>query len=223
VVDFVFNSDFGLRVINHTVRSTKKHDHYFDIDLDFRKTTKRMFLILHDNRLYIAVNGLSFSDVIFVDDFNESEWYRVEVDKQYTNHPSLQEAMAGVIADGISKNLEAQLNVISDRSSDRIDLTAKLFFKTIYKDGSYCDATNQPRSTKVVYYCDQFAQGRANKQDLKILDISEPDFCTYQIKLATKYLCSAGSLMPKISTKFDQNRAEIKDKKLQALDEDRKT
>lgn len=58
---------------------------------------------------------------------------------------------------------------------------------------------------------------------MKIIDISEPDFCTYQIKLATKYLCNAGSQMPKISTKFDFGRNEPKDKKVLAMDEDMKT
>lgn len=107
--------------------------------------------------------------------------------------------------------------------SDEIDLSAKLYYKTTYIDGSICDLNNKPRETKVVYYCDQFVQGKKTQPNMYVVDISEPDFCTYQIKLATKYLCNAGSQMPKISTKFDQNRSELKEKKLNAMDEEFKT
>lgn len=226
MLDVVFNSDFGLRVINHTVKSPNKHDHYVDVDLDFRRSTKRMFLILHEGRIYLTVNGLSFADVIFTDAFNDPfaglTSFRVVVDKEYTTPSFLKDVKFSVLSDSISQNLDGQLNVISNQSSDRIDLTAKLFFRTQYKDGSMCDATNQPRSTKVVYYCDQYSQ-RGSRVDMKVLDISEPDFCTYQIKLATKYLCSAGSQLPKISAKFDHGRHELKDKKLAALDAEQKT
>ncbi len=78
---------------------------------------------------------------------------------------------------------------MSYEGEGKIDLTAKLYFKTTYRDGSNCDLNNQPRQTQVVYYCDQYSK----KRDLRIIDLSEPDFCTYQIKLATKYLCNAGS------------------------------
>ena len=46
MVDFVFNSDFGLRIVNNMTRGSKK-DNYLDLDLDFRKTTKRLFVVFH--------------------------------------------------------------------------------------------------------------------------------------------------------------------------------
>jgi hypothetical protein len=42
--EFIFNSDFGLRIINNLSGG----DFYFDFDLDFRQTTKSLFLVLHD-------------------------------------------------------------------------------------------------------------------------------------------------------------------------------
>jgi hypothetical protein len=52
---------------------------------------------------------------------------------------------------------------------------------------------------------------------LRIIDLSEPDFCTYQIKLATKYLCRAGSQMPKISSKFDPTKSELKENRVSII------
>ena len=72
-LDFIFNSDFGVRILNHTRKdSAAKRDFYLDMDLDFRRTTKNIFLTIHKGKLYVAVNGLSFADVIFVDDFPDS-------------------------------------------------------------------------------------------------------------------------------------------------------
>ena len=59
---------------------------------------------------------------------------------------------------------------------------------------------------------------------MKVLDISEPDFCTYQIKVATKYLCNAGAQMPKISSRFDPLRMNLRDKNAElVMDEKNKT
>ena len=106
----------------------------------------------------MSVNGLSFADVIFIDDFSDPfagiTEYKVIVDKEYTTPTFLAETTIGVIASTISPALAGQLDVISNESSDRIDLTAKLYYKTLYKDGSWCDANNEPRNTKVVYMCD---------------------------------------------------------------------
>jgi hypothetical protein len=35
LIEFIFNSDFGLRIINNTKNDDKKRDFYLDIDLDF--------------------------------------------------------------------------------------------------------------------------------------------------------------------------------------------
>ena len=85
MVEFVFNSDFGLRIINHA--TNKNSDHYLDIDLDFKKTVKILFLVLHNNKIYITVNGLSFADIIYYNVFLDSSAinsYTIEVDNDYT-------------------------------------------------------------------------------------------------------------------------------------------
>lgn len=84
LIEFIFNSDFGLRIINNTKNDGKKRDFYLDIDLDFYKITKQLFLVFHEAKVYISVNGLSFSDIIFIDDLNDPfsgvSSYKIKID-----------------------------------------------------------------------------------------------------------------------------------------------
>ena len=84
MLEFIFNSDFGVRIINHTTGA----DFYLDVDLDFIQTTKQLFLVLHDRQVFLTVNGLSFADVIFVDWFQDPfagvNQYNIVIDKEYT-------------------------------------------------------------------------------------------------------------------------------------------
>ena len=56
-----------------------------------------------------------------------------------------------------------------------------------------CDATKKPRRTTVTFYCDQ----SNSEADLRIIDISEPNYCEYQIKATTKYLCTKLKSLPR--------------------------
>jgi hypothetical protein len=107
MIDFIFNSDFGLRILNHANRESDK---YLDIDMDFKKTAKQMFLVLHKGKVYVAVNGLSFADVIYFDEFSDPNagiaQYRIEVDLDYTTPKFLQETSVAVLAESISDNLD---------------------------------------------------------------------------------------------------------------------
>jgi hypothetical protein len=68
------------------------------------------------------------------------------------------------------------------------DTNSRLIYSQDYEDGSHCDANKKPRRTQVDFYCDVFA---TEKGDLvKILDISEPDWCSYLFKVSTKYMCT---------------------------------
>lgn len=40
------------------------------------------------------------------------------------------------------------------------------------------------------YYCDYFS----NPQDFVLLELSEPDWCKYHVKVATKHLCGKGNV-----------------------------
>ena len=112
LLDFIFNSDFGLRILNHLNKDQKiKQDFYLDVDLDFRRTTKHIFLVIHERKLYVAINGLSFADVIFVDSFPDpfdgiSEYY-AKVDADYTTQIISEKTQQAVIAHSISPNLAA--------------------------------------------------------------------------------------------------------------------
>lgn len=156
LLEFIFNSDFGIRILNYTVQADKKSDFHLDIDLDFARTTKQLFLVVYEGKVFITVNYLSFADVIFKDDLRDPfagvVEYQIIVDQIYTSPSFLQDASVAIIATSVSNNLADQLNVISYEGDGKIDLTAKLYFKTTYKNGSNCD--HQPRQTQVVYYCD---------------------------------------------------------------------
>ena len=47
---------------------------------------------------------------------------------------------------------------------------------------------NQPREVTVFYYCDYFEQREAS-----VVEISEPDWCKYHVKIMTKYMCGRWS------------------------------
>ena len=38
--------------------------------------------------------------------------------------------------------------------SSKIDINKRLFYEAVYKDGTVCKVTNQPRKTRVHFYCD---------------------------------------------------------------------
>jgi hypothetical protein len=45
----------------------------------------------------------------------------------------------------------------------------------------------KPRQVTVFYYCDFF-----QSMDAQIMEISEPDWCVYHVKIVSKYLCGRG-------------------------------
>lgn len=74
--------------------------------MDFRQTTKSLFLVLYDRQIFLTINGLSFADVIFVDWFQDPfagvSIYKVEVDQEYTMPKFLSVAKIGTIATKIN-------------------------------------------------------------------------------------------------------------------------
>ena len=65
-------------------------------------------------------------------------------------------------------------------------------------DGSVCAETKKPRTSKITYFCDNYQ----SKDELKIIDIMEPSFCNYAIRVTTKYMCSKMKTLPKASTRL---------------------
>ena len=75
--EMIFNSFFGVHFINHHAFS-ETQDHipeeiYLDVDLDIQRTSDKIFLTMHDEKIYISVGGLSFADVIYTGDFYTSK------------------------------------------------------------------------------------------------------------------------------------------------------
>ena len=56
-----------------------------------------------------------------------------------------------------------------------------------YEGGTICAVNNKPRRVTVYYYCDYF-----QNQEAQIMEISEPDWCSYHVKIVSKYLCGRG-------------------------------
>jgi len=67
-------------------------------------------------------------------------------------------------------------------------LSAKSYHIEYFSDGSICAVNNKPRSVAVFYYCDYF-----NGSEATISEISEPDWCSYHVKIVTKYMCGKWS------------------------------
>ena len=82
-------------------------------------------------------------------------------------------------------------------------MNKRLFYEMVYKDGTKCAVDGKPRMTKVHFYCDQY---RSEKdQAMAVIDISEPDYCEYLYKVATRFMCAAGTQFKKASSKLHAN------------------
>jgi len=78
----VFSSMFGVRFINHQARQdlSKPEDVYLDIDLDLQRMTDKIFLVIHEQKIYVMSGGLSFVDIIYAGDFYPK---RIKIDQLY--------------------------------------------------------------------------------------------------------------------------------------------
>ena len=86
-------------------------------------------------------------------------------------------------------------------ASSKIDINKRLFYEVVYENGSVCKVTDKPRKTRVHFYCDQYQEERDTA--LSIIDISEPDYCEYLIKVSTKFMCAAGHQFKRASDKLN--------------------
>ena len=59
VLKFIFNKEYGLRIING------EDDKYFDIDLQLGTLTSKIYITTCKQKIYISVNGLHYSDIIY--------------------------------------------------------------------------------------------------------------------------------------------------------------
>lgn len=179
---------------------------YLDIDLDLggvqkqeRMSTESIFFSVVDNKLFISVNGLSFTDVLYSAHLDSSD-VTLKVDEDYT---SILDAMQlTTFEDSVTDTLQAQFAMYTDTASVSDQLNTRYVYAETYDDGSFCDANKQPRKTKVEFYCDAYATDKREEEiELKILDISEPSWCTYLFKVSTKYMCTGVAQLPKSSSR----------------------
>lgn len=56
-----------------------------DIDLDLSRLTDKLFLVMHDQRMYVTSGGLSFVDIIYAGEFNAgpTDQFQIEFDTDY--------------------------------------------------------------------------------------------------------------------------------------------
>ena len=54
-----------------------------DIDLDLSRLTDKLFLVMHDQRMYVTSGGLSFVDIIYAGEFNAgpTDQFQIEFDR----------------------------------------------------------------------------------------------------------------------------------------------
>lgn len=78
--EMVFSSFFGVRFINYLSNQDEPQETYLDIDLDLNRSTDKLFLIIHDEKLFITSSGLSFVDIIYAGDFNAGQGDKFYID-----------------------------------------------------------------------------------------------------------------------------------------------
>ena len=56
-----------------------------DIDLDLSRLTDKIFLVMHDQKIYVTSGGLSFVDIIYAGEFNAGPFdsFQIEFDTDY--------------------------------------------------------------------------------------------------------------------------------------------
>lgn len=85
----IFSGQFGVRFINNyaTKEGDAAEEVYLDIDLDLQKVTDKIFLVFHDDKVFVTSGGLSFVDIIYVGDFypyrGAGEQFYIEFDEEY--------------------------------------------------------------------------------------------------------------------------------------------
>jgi len=114
-----------------------------------------------------------------------------------------------VIRDSISTDEEAiEQEIRKTGASSKIDINKRLFYEVVYENGSVCKVTEKPRRTRVHFYCDQYQDEKDSA--LKMIDISEPDYCEYLIKVSTKFMCASGHQFKKASEKLISNEDNVR-------------
>ena len=68
----IFSGFFGVRFLNYYATSSDNksaQEAYLDVDLDLQKVSDKIFLIFHDDKVFVTSGGLSFVDIIYVGNF----------------------------------------------------------------------------------------------------------------------------------------------------------
>ena len=81
----IFSSFFGVRFVNHLSSQDEPTEFYLDIDLDLNRSTDKLFVIIHDEKLFVSSGGLSFVDIIYTGDFHagQGDQFYIEFDQDY--------------------------------------------------------------------------------------------------------------------------------------------
>ena len=198
------------------------------MDLDLQRMTDKIFLVIHQQKIYVTSGGLSFVDIIYAGDFYPrgvmKDLFYVEFDRTYIQPWKIRDKYRYEVLplDRLPERLITQLNVVRDSmhvdqesikeelskpgTSSKIDINKRLFYEVVYRDGTVCKVTNKPRITRIHFYCDQY---RLEKdQAVSVLDISEPDYCEYLFKVSTRFMCAAGTQFRKASTRLHSGNNE---------------
>lgn len=79
---FIFNKEYGLRIINGV------DDKYLDIDLQLGTLTSRIYITTCKQKVYISVNGLHYSDIVYQGDLPSKfikDSFMIELDQEYSS------------------------------------------------------------------------------------------------------------------------------------------
>eukprot|EP00347_Sterkiella_histriomuscorum_P015893 403355285 len=186
LIDLVYNSKHGLLV-------NGKHLHKF-----FDNSTSLVFILDQNDTMYLADNGTSFANIYHTFKLGglSSKRLQIDFDIEYSDQIEVSEIRT---IPKLPLKLQSQLNFFTKVAPN----TQKSYHVEHYSNGTVCAVNNQPRQVTIFYYCDYFHASEAT-----ISEISEPDWCSYHVKIVTKYMCGkwAQQIQNSKELDYDQKR-----------------
>jgi len=138
VLDIAFNSQYGLKV----------NGELYPIKL---KELSTLYIILEGETLWLAINGIDFSDIILERELGK--WVgplQVVFDTGYSDSVDISNLKA---VQGLPLQLKEQLHYYSIAPSNY-----RIYYSQKYVNGTLCEVGKQPREITIYYFCDYFGQ-----------------------------------------------------------------
>ncbi|CDW91840.1 UNKNOWN [Stylonychia lemnae] len=167
IVEFVYNSKYGLLINGQQMNK------------GFDNITHLYFIMDTNDTLYFADNATNFASIYHSIVIPGLSKMRLQMlfDSKYSDSIDISELR---VIQRLPLKLQKQLSFFTQVAPN----TQTAYHVDHYTNGTMCAVNNKPRQVTIFYYCDYFGNNEA-----QINELSEPDWCTYHVKILTKYMC----------------------------------